>query len=377
MAKRANGEGSIRKRANGSWEGRYSVEGVQHSVYGRSQGTVKSKLREALSDIDNGEYLDETNMTYADWLKIWREDWLDDVATSTANKYRADSLNHIEPVIGKKLLKELTASDLKRVLKEAKAKGLAEKTVINIRIAMHKSLDAAIEDKKIKRNPCTKQIKVPDYEEPPKEMRPLKDNEVPLFLKTIAGHKYEDVYYFDLFTGVRESELIGLTWDCIDFDEVTIHLYRQYVRPRKTGKKYRFTKLKTKKARTFTPSKSVMDLLLRIRRRQAQHKLLAGTSWNNPEGFVFTNELGRPLTIYVVYDQFKKIAAQIGIPELRFHDLRHTYATLALQTGVDPKTVSKNLGHYSVAFTLDKYAHVSNTMMKNSADRMEAYIRAL
>jgi len=377
MAKRANGEGSIRKRANGSWEGRYCVDGERHSIYGSSQKAVKDRLREIFTDIEDRTYLDETDMTYGAWLKIWRDTCLDDIAASTANKYRADSINHIEPVIGRKVMKELTASDLKRVLKAAKDKGLAEKTVINIRIAMHKSLDAAVEDKRIKCNPCTKYVKVPSYEEPPKEMRPLKDDEVPRFLKAISGHKYEAIYFVDLFTGMRESELVGLTWDCIDFDAGTIHLYRQYVRPRKAGEQYRFTKLKTKKTRTFTPPKSVMEVLGRIRKRQIEQKLLAGSSWNNPDGFVFTNELGRPLTIYTIYDRFKEIAAQIGIPELRFHDLRHSFATLSLQNGADPKTVSETLGHYSVAFTLDKYAHVSKTMMKNSAEKMEAYIRAL
>lgn len=377
MSKRANGEGSIRKRTNGTWEARYTVEGEQHSLYGSSQKSVKEKLRDILSDIADGDYLEESDLTYGQWLNIWRENWLDDIAPSTAQKYKSDSLNHIDPILGKVPLKELSASHLKKVLKIAKEKGLAEKSVINIRIALHKSLEAAVEDKRIKHNPCTKHVKPPAYEEPPKEMRPLKDEEVARFLRAISGHKYEAAYFVDLFTGLRESELIGLTWDCVDFDAGTIHIYRQYVRPRNKTEIHRFTKLKNKKTRDITPAPSVLAVLRRIKIKQSEQKLCAGTSWINKDGFVFTNEIGKPLSLEVLYRNLKKVAEQIGVPELRFHDLRHTYATLSLQNGVDPKTVSANLGHFSVAFTLDKYAHVSRTMMQNSADKMEAFIQAL
>ena len=118
-----------------------------------------------------------------------------------------------------------------------KVNGLSEKSVKNIRLVLHKALEKAVEDEQIKKNPCDK-AKVPSYDEPPKEMRPLKDNEVPMFLQAIKGHQFESLFYVALFTGMRESELIGLTWDCIDFKHNTVHIYRQLRKTRGKNGKY-------------------------------------------------------------------------------------------------------------------------------------------
>ena len=120
-----------------------------------------------------------------------------------------------------------------------------------------------MEDEQIKKNPCEK-AKVPSYDEPKKEMRPLKDNEVPVFLQAIKGNQYEAVFYVALFTGMRESELIGLTWDCIDFEHGTIHVYRQLRKTRGKNGTYVFTSLKNKQARTFSPPQNVMEVLKKV-----------------------------------------------------------------------------------------------------------------
>ena len=375
--RRSNGEGSIRKRDDGSWEGRILIEGKSRSIYGRSQAEVRKKLTEIRNDLDNDDYLEPNDTTVKEWMEIWQNEYLEDVKQSTADRYKSCIRIHIIPALGDTRLLDLRASTIQKFLNQCKkVDGLSEKSVKNIRLVLHKALEQAIEDDQLKKNPCDR-AKVPSYDDPPTEMRPLKDNEVPLFLKAIKGSAYEGIFYVALFTGMRESELIGLSWDCIDFERGTIHLYRQLKRTREKGGEYVFTSLKNKQARTFGVAPNVLDVLRKIKVKQAEWKLKAGTSWNNKDNLVFTDSLGSHIATHTVWRQFKKKAEEIGIPEMRFHDLRHGYATLALQNGVDVKTVSNNLGHATTAFTMDRYGHVTETMMKDSADKMQRFIESL
>ena len=375
--RRANGEGSIRKRNDGSWEARILINGKSRSIYGRTQSDVRKKLTEVRNDLDNDEYLEPNDTTLKEWLELWQDEYLEDVKQSTADRYKSCIRIHIIPALGETRLMDLRASTIQKFLNQCKkVDGLSEKSVKNIRLVLHKALEQAIEDEQIKKNPCDR-AKVPSYDDPPKEMRPLKDHEVPMFLQAIKGHQFESLFYVALFTGMRESELIGLTWDCIDFQHGTIHIYRQLRKTREKKGSYVFTSLKNKQARTFSPPQNVLDVLKKVKIRQAELRLKAGSSWSNPDDLVFTNDLGKHVATFTLYKYFKEVVTQIGLPEMRFHDLRHGYATLALQNGVDVKTVSNNLGHSTTAFTMDKYGHVTETMMKDSADKMQRFIESL
>ena len=375
--RRANGEGSIRKRDDGSWEARILINGKSRSIYGRTQSDVRKKLTEVRNDLDNDEYLEPNDTTLKEWLELWQDEYLEDVKQSTADRYKSCIRIHIIPALGETRLMDLRASTIQKFLNQCKkVDGLSEKSVKNIRLVLHKALEQAIEDEQIKKNPCDR-AKVPSYDDPPKEMRPLKDHEVPMFLQAIKGHQFESLFYVALFTGMRESELIGLTWDCIDFQHGTIHIYRQLRKTREKKGSYVFTSLKNKQARTFSPPQNVLDVLKKVKIRQAELRLKAGSSWSNPDDLVFTNDLGKHVATFTLYKYFKEVVTQIGLPEMRFHDLRHGYATLALQNGVDVKTVSNNLGHSTTAFTMDKYGHVTETMMKDSADKMQRFIESL
>ena len=375
--RRANGEGSIRKRDDGSWEARILINGKSRSIYGRTQSDVRKKLTEVRNDLDNDEYLEPNDTTLKEWLELWQDEYLEDVKQSTADRYKSCIRIHIIPALGETRLMDLRASTIQKFLNQCKkVDGLSEKSVKNIRLVLHKALNQAIEDEQIKKNPCDR-AKVPSYDDPPKEMRPLKDHEVPMFLQAIKGHQFESLFFVALFTGMRESELIGLTWDCIDFQHCTIHIYRQLRKTREKKGSYVFTSLKNKQARTFSPPQNVLDVLKKVKIRQAELRLKAGSSWSNPDDLVFTNDLGKHVATFTLYKYFKEVVTQIGLPEMRFHDLRHGYATLALQNGVDVKTVSNNLGHSTTAFTMDKYGHVTETMMKDSADKMQRFIESL
>lgn len=375
--RRANGEGTIRKRKNGIWEGRFCVNGEQRSVYSKSQQGLRKKMVEAFSDINNDEFLLESKNTLESWLLLWQETYLNDVKQSSADRYKSCIRVHIIPVLGKIPISDLKQPVIQKFFNDCKIKKkLSKKSVQNIRLVLNKALTDAVDNELIKRNPCAK-TKIPAYDEPKKEMRPITGTEITRFLDAIKGTAYESLFFVALFTGARESELIGLSWDCVDFSTGKIHLYRQLKRTREKNGKYIFSSLKNNQSRTFTAPDEVIDVLRKTKIKQNECKLKAGSIWNNPDNLVFTDETGKHIATHTLYRSFKKIASAIGIPELRFHDLRHSYATLALERGVDSKTVSKNLGHATVAFTLDKYGHVSEAMMNDSANKIQSFIETI
>lgn len=375
MSKRANGEGNIRKRSDGSWEARYVYSGKRYSVYGKTQAEVRKKLTEAQAQIDGGAYIAPSKITVAEWLDKWQADYLRKVKASTKQRYEIDVRLHIKPALGKELLSKLSPSQITTMYNQEQDNGLSVKSIKNLHGTLHEALQQAVKMHYLKNNPCD-DATLPESDEDKKEMHPFKDKQVKRFLQAIQGNRYEALFQVALFTGMRQGEIIGLTWDCVDFSRKSIHLYRQLKRVPKSNGQYRFTTLKNKQERSFKPPQEVLNILRAVKHQQAEWRLKCGECWKDT-GLVFTDETGGNVNDRTVYNNFKKIVESISLPEVRFHDLRHTYATLALQNGIDPKTVSTTLGHATVAFTLDKYGHVSEAMMQDSADRMQRFIENL
>ena len=378
MAKRrGNNEGNIRQRTDHSWEASIRVENDRLYVYGQSKKEVKNKLADIQNDIYNETLVVQNDITIEEWMLTWIDCYTAKTKQSTKARYEQDIRNHINPELGRIHIQDLTDLTVQRFLNRCKnIKGLSEKSLKNIYLVLNKALAKSQSKGLIKANPCSG-AEIPSYEEFHKEMRPLEDTEIPIFLKAIAGDDYELLFYIDIFTGMRESEIIGLTWDAVDLEKGRIHLTRQLVKRKTKGGEYVFSTLKNKQDRFFNIPPSVVHALKKVKSQQAEWKLQYGLLYNNKENLIFTNQLGKHLCCPTIYAHFKKIAKKIDIPELRFHDLRHTYATLAIQNGVDYKTVSNNLGHATVAFTMDKYAHVTLTMQKDSVQKMESFIASL
>jgi integrase len=206
---------------------------------------------------------------------------------------------------------------------------------------------------------------------------PLDEEETKLFLKAIKGHRFELLFTVTLFTGLREGEALGLTWDRIDFKRGTILINRQLQKEKKAGGEFRLVSLKNDRPRRITPAPWVMQLLKDRKVQQYEHMEKAGEDWSNPLNLVFTNELGGNLIPQTVVRHFKEIVTSIGRPDARFHDLRHSYAVASIRSGDDIKTVQGNLGHATAAFTLDVYGHVTDQMREASSMRMQAYIQEI
>lgn len=382
----AQGSGTIRQRKDGRWEARYTVgrdtgtgKQVQRSVYGSTQQEVRKKLAEITTQIDAGTYKDPCKLTLTQWLDIWSADYLGDIRPKTIESYKCQIENHIRPSLGAAKLEALAAPDIQRfyngLSKEKNGKpGLSPKSIKIVHGVLHRALGQAVALGYIRSNP-TDYCTLPRVTR--KELKPLDENSTRLFLEAIKGHPFENVYLVTLFTGMREGEVLGLTWDCIDFDRGTIWINKQLQNTGGEGEKFSLVPTKNGKGRVVTPAPYVMGVLKAQKRKQAEAQLMAGPDWDNSWGLVFTNELGGHINTFTAYKKFKKIAASIGMPEARFHDLRHSYAVAAIRAGDDIKTVQGNLGHATAAFTLDVYGHVTDQMKQDSAQRMERYIEGL
>jgi integrase len=284
---------------------------------------------------------------------------------------------YIIPHFGKYRLDDLTTTIVQQFYNKllhppSGKKPLAPKTIHCIHGVLHQALDQAVNAGVLQSNP-TSACKLPKVRK--KEVVPLDDSQIKSFLERIKDHPHEYLYKITLFTGLREGEILGLTWDCVNMKRGILTVKQQLTREKQKGGKYYFSSTKNDKPRTLTISPSVVRLF----KFQKQKQLLmeaSATEWEKTN-LVFTNAKGGILSYRTVYDCFKRIVKGMGCPEMRFHDLRHQYAVIAIKNGDDIKTIQSNLGHATAAFTLDVYGHVTDDLKRNSADRMESYLQAL
>ena len=404
----AQGGGTIRQRPDGRWEGRVTLgrdpgtgKQVQKSIYGATQREVRQKMQKMLVELDEGVYIEPSKLTVKAWLETWLAEYNGDVKPATIVSYRQHIQNHIVPALGAVKLSALTPTAVQRFYNElqrsgvktpkrdetgkiVRAKGevvyttspMSPKTVKNVHGVLHQALKQAMRLGYIRSNP-TEACILPRIEKA--EMRPLDAPEIKFLLASLGDDVYCTLLKVDLFTGMRQGEILGLQWACVDFDRGTITVNKQLVHPREKGERYRLASLKNDKPRTIQPAPFVMNLLREHRRRQLQQRMRAGSLWDDAgiPDLVFTSETGRYLNYTAVWRRYKLELERAGLPSNRFHDLRHTYAVTSLRAGDDVKTVQENLGHHTAAFTLDQYGHVTESMRAASAQRMQSFINDL
>ncbi len=381
----AQGSGTIRQRPDGRWEARFTVgrdpgtgKQIQRSVYGSTQKEVRQKLAQAVAEVDNGTYQAPSKMTVGQWLDIWQKDYLGGVKPFTAQGYEKNVRVYIKPALGAIKLDALNAHTVQKFINDMgkpheDKPPLLPKTVRNAHGVLHKALQQAVKVGYIRFNPADA-CELPRLER--KEINPLDSDAMAAFMRAIGGHRFEAIYLTMLFTGMRRGEAFGLLWDCVDLDKGTIRIDRQLQNiPGRPGE-FRLISTKNGKGRTITAAPFVVELLKKHRARQLRDRLKSGPLWQD-HGYVFCNEVGEHLSPSTVYHNYKEIVASIGLPDLRLHDLRHSYAVASLRAGDDVKTVQSNMGHHTAAFTLDVYGHVTEEMKRASADRMEAYIKGI
>lgn len=408
----AQGGGSIRKKTvvrDGVpytyWEARITTgfdpgtgRQKQRSFSGKTQKEVREKMQAALAALNNHEYLEPTKLTVEEWLKVWEQEYLVGVKPFTKLNYTQHIRNHIIPALGNRKIQQLSGPDIQRFYNQLLREGgkicchdkdgnilkkdgkpvyesapLSAKTVKNIHGVLHKALEKAVKLGYIRTNPADS-CELGRVEK--KEIRPLDSEDITRLMEAVQNHPFRALFLTTLFTGMRRGEVCGLRWDCVDLEHGTITINKQLQNiPGQPGS-YRLVSTKNGKGRTLKVSHFVVDLLCQQKAEQEKMRRLVGELWHN-EGYVFCNAVGEHLSPSTVYHNFKRIASDIGMPDARLHDLRHSYAVASLRAGDDIKTVQSNLGHHTASFTLDVYGHVTAQMQQASADRMDSFIRTV
>jgi integrase len=378
MGKRGNGEGSISRRKNGGWMGQYVVytaEGRKRkTVYGKTRAEVARKLTKALSDQEDGLFFDAGNLKVGEYLERWLRDSVEgNVRPRTLANYELQVRRHIKPALGEIQLKTVTPAHVQGLYRQKLDSGLAPSSVRYIHAVLHRALKQALRWGLVPRN-VTEAVDLPKLVS--EEVHALTPEEARVLLDAAkeAGDRLEALYVVAVTTGMRRGELLGLRWSDVDLGEggaATLRVGRQLQRMR-DGSGLRFVAPKGGKGRTIRLPSRAVEALKAHRARQVEERLKAGPLYRD-EGLVFATEVGTPLEpSNIDRRSFKPLLKKAGLPDIRFHDLRHTCATVLLSQGVNPKLVQELLGHADIRLTLGTYSHFLPSMGDQTANAMES-----
>ena len=371
MSRRGNGEGTITRRKDGRWEARYYVptlNGTKRKVlYGKTQAEVRDKLTKARSECIDGIMCDDENMTVGEYLDVWLKGTVyGSVRRSTYDRDTNLVNNHIEPVLGGVKLKRLNSAHVQSFYRNRLDKDLSASTVHKMHDILRRGLAQAVKWHLLPRN-------VADVVKPPrpvpKEMVALSTDETRRLLEAAGGDRLEALYILAVHTGIRQGEMLALRWQDVDMESAVMSVRRTLTR---SGGKVVFGEPKTKKSRRsirLTPQ--AVEALRSHLERQLEDMEILGDHYQD-QGLVFTTNTGGPINPSNLRQRsFAQLLKRAGLPHMRFHDLRHTCATLLLSRGVHPKFVQELLGHATIAITLDTYSHVMPSMGDATAKAME------
>ena len=337
---------------------------ARRSVYGRTYKEAEKKLAVAMGDAARGLVYDE-NQTLGKYITRWLTDSAKHAVKATSYRaYESQIRNHIVPALGKVKLSRLTPAHLQALYAAKLCEGMKPASVRQIHAILHKALEQAVRFNLIPTNPAGKV-------DPPKvrqeEITPLAAEQASKLLDVTRNERdrFEALYVLALTTGLRIGELIGLKWSDIDLDARRLRVSRQLQRSQEG---LIFTEPKAASRRTVDLPPSTVETL----KRQVEETLKAGGAHQDND-LVFAGDLGEPIgPERVTQRAFKPLLKRAGLPEIRFHDLRHTFATLLLARGVRPTYVQRALGHASVKMTLDRYSHWMPSMGRATAEAIDA-----
>jgi integrase len=376
MSKRGNGEGSIYEHKRGGkkigYRGAYTVytsSGPKRRyVTGKTRDEVHDKLIEAMGNRAQGLHFDAGTLTVGEYVTRWLNDSVrGTVRPSTFEVHRHMIEPHIVPTLGRLKLKDLNPAHVRGFYREKLDSGPSAATVRKMHSVLRKALKEAVLDGLIPRNAC-EAVKAPKVER--KEIMPLDREQARALLEAASGDRLEALYVLAVHTGMREGELLGLKWEDVDLERSVLRLRRALVRE---GSKTALGDLKTPKSRRSVRLTAVATDALRghLERQLAEMERMG--SLYQAGGLVFATEHGTLINPSNLRNRsFKPLLKRAGLPEICFHDLRHTCATLLLSQGTHPKLVQELLGHATIAMTLDTYSHFLPSMGDQTVRAMEA-----
>jgi len=353
--RRGNGEGSVYRRKDGLWVGQYKIEAPNGTkktkyIYAKTRKEAARRLTEAVAEMNKGIVYDSEGLTLERYLSRWLGSVERTIRPRTYERYEQSCRLHIHPALGNTKLDKLRTSQLQDLYRKKLECGLSPRTVQIIHATLHKALAQAVALFLIPRNPAA-------FATPPRathrEMRPLSEEQVKLLLEASKGDKLEALYVLAITTGMRKGEILGLKWEDVDLVSRIVRVKRTVhngtVHPPKTSRGYRSISLAT-------------DAVVALKERERLGE------------WVFCTKTGNPLSAHNVHNRsWKPLLKKAGLPsDTRFHDLRHTCATLLLTRNINPKIVQELLGHSSISITLDIYSHVLPTLQEKAVEAMES-----
>jgi len=376
MAKRKNGEGTVRLRKDGRWEGRVVI-GYDEKGSPRTKNVLAKTKAECVEKLESlkeqcGRTSDrlKPEMPFGDWLDFWYQNFSKPkIRQTTQECYENRIYNHIIPETGKIPLCKLTQNDLQQFYARLKkggrrrwvehfGEGLSDRMVRSCHTTCRTALEKAVVEGLITTNPAIG-CRLPPKKA--KEMQVLTQDEIRRFLMQANEEGYYEFFLLELTTGMRRGEILGLQWKDVNLATGELHIKRQVV---KKGAQTQITKPKTKSSiRTILLPSDMLEIL-------AEHKKTATCEWVFPSPV----KEGEPRNPDSIYGKFQKILKRAQCKKVRFHDLRHTFATMALENGMDIKTLSAMIGHISAETTLNIYSHITDTMQQQAAVKIDREI---
>jgi integrase len=344
--------------------GKYKQQWV--SVKGAKKDAEK-RLSELLHQLDNGTFIKPGKTTLGEYLERWLKDYCQaNLAPTTAQTYQFFVERHIKPTLGSTLLTQLRPEHLQRLYRDKLSGGLGNRSVKYIHTTLHKALKSAVRLGMIARNPADA-VDTPRLERP--EIQVMNGFDIATLLDAARETPYFTLFHTALFTGMRRSELLALRWSDLDLllCQVSVNRSLHVLR----GGKVVFRSPKTAKARrTIALSPSTVSVLREHREKQTQECVFLGVPLNDDD-LVFSQLDGKPLLPDTITHVWRRLVRRIGLEDIRFHDLRHTHASLMLKAGVHPKVVQERLGHASIEITLDVYSHLVPGLQEAAAQRFD------
>lgn len=322
---------------------------------------------QTLGEISAGGSGETSKVTVREFLERWTAAIEPTLRPSTFRRYCDLMRLHVIPAIGGVKLGKLAPLDIQRLYADRLEYGLSPTTVNQLHNVLHKALKQAMRWGMVSRN-VNEMVDAPRPANP--ESKTWDAKQVSRVLAQAAGDEFEALWRIALVTGMRRGELLGLTWADVDLDRGVLAVRRSLTRG--TGGQWIVGEPKTASGRRqIALPVTAVDSLKAHRRRQNVRRLALGAVWEDRD-LVFSNEYGAPLHPNSLALRFKRLVEAAGVPTIRFHDLRHTSATLLLANGEHPKVVAERLGHHDVGVTLNRYSHVTPDMQRGAADRLDA-----